>query len=209
VAKKAEFFGECQCCGRRQKLPGGRLSLHGYTVQWNFFQGVCPGANFLPFEQDKKQAERQIAQVDKDIADLLAEIKSLQEKPLEGGKAWKHEYFSSNNKYLKSGYRWVQVEVKIETREHNDYKWNELKYLRSKKSSNYDSEPGWYWWDIYGDESREIKENGLTDKALIMLNKGYVDHLFKRIKQLNDYIAWQRKRCAEWKPRDLKPVKDD
>lgn len=43
-ANKATHSGECQCCGRKQKLPKGRLSNHGYTVEWGFFSGTCFGA---------------------------------------------------------------------------------------------------------------------------------------------------------------------
>lgn len=48
--RKATHSGTCQLCGREQKLPGGRLSLHGYTTRWGFFSGVCPGSTWLPFE---------------------------------------------------------------------------------------------------------------------------------------------------------------
>ena len=43
---KATHDGECQLCGRMQKLPDGRLAKHGYTTRWGFFQGVCPGYAF-------------------------------------------------------------------------------------------------------------------------------------------------------------------
>ena len=49
---KATHRGHCQICGAQQKLPGGRLAKHGYSVEWNSFQGVCSGAGYLPFEQD-------------------------------------------------------------------------------------------------------------------------------------------------------------
>jgi hypothetical protein len=48
---KATHKGECQICGRQQKLPGGLLSLHGYTKRWNWFEGTCPGARCQPFEK--------------------------------------------------------------------------------------------------------------------------------------------------------------
>lgn len=55
---KATHTGECQLCGRTQKLPNGKLSTHGYTKQWGFFQGVCPGSNHLPYELDAQLLER-------------------------------------------------------------------------------------------------------------------------------------------------------
>lgn len=53
MAKKATHSGTCQCCGRVQKLPNGRLSNHGYTVDWGFFNGTCGGSKELPLEQDR------------------------------------------------------------------------------------------------------------------------------------------------------------
>jgi hypothetical protein len=54
MAKKATHRGTCQCCGRLQKLPGGLLSKHGYTVDWGYFNGVCWGAHHQPLELDRK-----------------------------------------------------------------------------------------------------------------------------------------------------------
>ena len=48
--QKATHFGECQACGRQQKLPGGVLAAHGYTKRWGFFQGQCPGSHRAPYE---------------------------------------------------------------------------------------------------------------------------------------------------------------
>lgn len=53
---KATNEGTCQICERRQRLPIGkdgvaRMAKHGYTVEGGFFNGVCPGADNLPYEQ--------------------------------------------------------------------------------------------------------------------------------------------------------------
>lgn len=48
---KSTHIGTCQICNAAQKLPGGRLASHGYTVRWGFFAGVCSGSNQLPLEQ--------------------------------------------------------------------------------------------------------------------------------------------------------------
>ena len=48
---KAKHIGTCQICGSAQKLPGGRLASHGYTVRWGFFSGICAGTNHLPLEE--------------------------------------------------------------------------------------------------------------------------------------------------------------
>jgi hypothetical protein len=55
---KATHNGTCQVCGKLQALPEGKLSKHGYDVQFHYFRGVCPGAAFLPQEQDREQADK-------------------------------------------------------------------------------------------------------------------------------------------------------
>jgi len=50
---KATHYGTCQICNNKQKAPDGLLSKHGYTVDYGFFNGVCHGAEHLPFEKDR------------------------------------------------------------------------------------------------------------------------------------------------------------
>ena len=48
----AEFFGECQICGRKHKAPNGFVAKHGYVVKgYGFFVGTCHGADALPYEK--------------------------------------------------------------------------------------------------------------------------------------------------------------
>jgi len=51
---KATHKGTCQICGRLQKLPKGKLSKHGYRVQWGEFSGTCPGSEEQPFEESRE-----------------------------------------------------------------------------------------------------------------------------------------------------------
>ncbi len=50
---KATRKGTCQVCGRGQKLPAGNLSTHGYTVDWGYFNGTCPGTGAEPLETSR------------------------------------------------------------------------------------------------------------------------------------------------------------
>ncbi len=50
MKKASDQMGTCQICGAGQKLPSGKLSLHGYNVQWGFFNGICAGSRQLPYE---------------------------------------------------------------------------------------------------------------------------------------------------------------
>ena len=73
----ATHIGECQVCGRIQKLPKGQLSKHGYTKQWGFFNGTCWGAEHLPFEQSIDLIEGAIKQANEQCAKLAVESESL------------------------------------------------------------------------------------------------------------------------------------
>lgn len=48
---KATYFGICQLCQSTQKLPGGRIAVHGYTVDYGFFHGICRGSGELPLNE--------------------------------------------------------------------------------------------------------------------------------------------------------------
>lgn len=49
--KKSTHSGICQVCGRRQHLPAGRLSKHGYQIKQRgmggYFVGTCRGSDCL------------------------------------------------------------------------------------------------------------------------------------------------------------------
>lgn len=56
MTEKATHVGTCQICGCVQKLPGGVLARHGYTLEYGFQNGTCSGSQNLPFEQDNTLA---------------------------------------------------------------------------------------------------------------------------------------------------------
>ena len=74
--RAATHFGECQYCGRQQKLPGGVLADHGYSLVWGWRNGTCPGSRQKPFEthtdflkQSIEDAKKQIEAHKKKIAE--------------------------------------------------------------------------------------------------------------------------------------------
>lgn len=82
--RAATHFGECQYCGRQQKLPGGVLADHGYSLVWGWRNGTCPGSRQKPFEthtdflkQSIEDAKKQIAAHKKKIADGEESFTSL------------------------------------------------------------------------------------------------------------------------------------
>jgi hypothetical protein len=59
---KATHKGNCQVCGNLQVVKNGshRLALHGYTVDFGYFNGTCPGANEVALQKDRSIADSAI-----------------------------------------------------------------------------------------------------------------------------------------------------
>src|SRR5262245_3379925 len=78
MTRKATHFGTCQICGAVQKLPGGKLAKHGYTVsQWGFFAGTCSGSDHKPFETHTDRIALAIEQATASRTSALAKAAEL------------------------------------------------------------------------------------------------------------------------------------
>lgn len=76
-------LGNCQCCGNQQAvLARGTMSNHGYTVENGWFNGVCPGNDYLPLQQDRSRLDLTVNNI------LNAELPALaiQLKEMKAGK---------------------------------------------------------------------------------------------------------------------------
>jgi hypothetical protein len=197
MARSATHFGTCQCCGKQQKLPGNRMSKHGYTVQWGFFSGTCPGAGHLPFEQDKSLAEKQIAYVDHKIADTKADIAHITANPVDAdGKIW-HSFWVAGQNHLRGAYKWAKVEIRTEFKVYHGStdptagywtaQWREAENCKWQKLETYSA------------------SNTEADVLSAIIARR-VTALTKHIAELDMYITWQRERCAAWQPKELTPV---
>lgn len=188
---KATHVGTCQVCGREQKLPEGRLSKHGYSVQWGFFDGVCDGAHHLPFEQSKDLIERAIQRALDKVEDLKCQI-ALLRQPATEARATCHVYRGHQEcrgRWEKPGYIWVSGKIEAREPRHG------LRFV------------------VIGDDGREwyihvYREHGSPSEldAATYNNGQYADNLDRLIAQLTDYVAWQRKRIKDWAPQELKPI---
>ncbi len=105
---KATHHGECQICGRLQKLPSGLLSLHGYTTRWGFFEGTCPGSQHKPFEQSFDMIEVNMKAAERRAVDLRTEAHT-QEKGK--GELLYHKYIGATWQDRCSRYVWVKVKL--------------------------------------------------------------------------------------------------
>lgn len=213
---KATHSGTCQIYGRFQKLPGGVLSLHGYTTQWGFFNGICPGSTYKPFEQSTDRIEMAIASAEKDAADLDARSAALKAGELtEDGTAMYGVYrparYGSGMRKIQGGTSWEPVRVNREDKSakyegHDEYKWAEFTYEPTISPEEVRK-------SAYG-QKIEIGNYGLhgsdfptVDAVRVAMNTKYAErHLDSRAADLRRYCAWQRDRIKNWKPSELKPV---
>lgn len=197
ITMKAKFIGSCQLCGRVQKLPSDKLSLHGYTVAWGFFSGTCPGSKGLPFEVSTNLIEAAIASAKDEIKRLAKQSEDLKAGVmLEGTKAWNHSYTSPTYSN-KGGYHWEQIEVIGEV---------EMMELSSGPYAIVRA----HYVDRAGTKHNIQVPTGCGIKTVDALRKNlnvrYAGAIDDRIKQLKSYVAWQKDRIKDWKPAELKPV---
>ena len=103
---KATHKGHCQYCNALQKLPNGVLSNHGYTVEYNFFNGICFGSGRLPYEQSCDLIADSIRYAITRKEELNAEIVRLSQPATEAkGKV---------RLYLNYKYLWLDCEIVLE-----------------------------------------------------------------------------------------------
>ena len=69
--KANQIRGNCQLCGHQQATTGFAMSKHGYTVEHGWFAGVCHGEQHAPLQKDRSVADRVIAQVRAEAAELV------------------------------------------------------------------------------------------------------------------------------------------
>lgn len=201
MAKKATHSGECQICGRHQKLPGGCLSKHGYTKEWGFFQGVCPGADNLPFEQSKDMIEPIVEQREAQLVAVREESESLKAGELnDGNVAWVHHYFRGKGFGVSGYYQWIETEIFAEFVPYSDGlpEGNSRGYFRfTYKVGDQIEKPN---LDLRIDD---------LEGARKWLNCQYAEHnLDRTASQLASYIAWQRGRLANWTPKALTQIEE-
>jgi hypothetical protein len=180
---KATHFGTCQLCGRQQKLPGGRLSNHGYTVEWSMFQGICPGSHGLPFEQSIDLIERAITTAENNAHDLRMQADATEQLTETFWMAeWEPAKFAGRHT-IPGRYVW-----RIYLAEHM-------------------SDDGVFYTDGAGKRKRHALygPHGKTD-TIVAANAKRAEAYRKDAEAHTRYAEWQKARIANWKPSTLKEV---
>lgn len=186
TARKATHKGTCQVCGALQKLPEGRLSTHGYTVKWGFFEGTCRGSHALPLELDcsliagsVEAAKAQKATTEGRIAELRA---------ASGPVAPFRTYDERTGKYV-----WEDSTVTSKEVAFLDGSGTYLTFSRTTKIDRR---------AVDGLVKVESYPGRNTIETITAWARDYFIklELLPLITKLEDYTRWQTKRLAEWKP---------
>ncbi len=188
MAKSATHKGCCQICGQEQKLPGGRLSKHGYTVRWGFFAGTCPGSGHEPFEQSKHLIEGAIVSAIKRIEDLSANAAQLQ-LPATEPQATCRVYRDRAQCTFGEKPGYASASGRIERR-------------APRQGQRF---------VVIAQDGREyyIHSVGYQDTELDVAthhNRQHAKELLQRAEQLRAYVDWQRDRIKDWEPQPLRPL---
>lgn len=177
MKNKATHYGTCQACKSLQKLPGGVLSLHGYTTRYGFFEGTCFGSGHHPLETHCDLIEESVKQAERSIATLEKKIETVQN----GDTMW----LSHMTKYGRTFYEAKDVTLRD----------NMLRYTAKDAYGN----P----WKRSSFVANGIDLKSVVQEH----NRQYVTWLQQQIQDARKYILDQRKELANWAPKPLKPVK--
>jgi hypothetical protein len=190
---KATHTGTCQCCGSTQKLPNGKLSKHGYTVQHGWFEGTCMGSGHLPFEQSKDLVEQFIAAALKKKGQLLAEIVETRAST-DSDLVWVQLYRPSTWG-MKGGYFWTKRKLAA----------GRSKFHYSFERTESDKEHKIRACELSLDYAMD---NPTLEDAVRKANESHIKSvLLPAVRQCESYIRWQQDRLENWQPAELTPIK--
>jgi hypothetical protein len=202
----ATHRGHCQLCGSLQKLPKGRLSLHGYTVAHGYFSGTCRGAKGLPFEQSINLILDEMDFAKKSLKMLRDNIKELRTHVDEQTRMWVHTYIPYANGH-KSYYVWEPVTLRADMPPAETDGWQRITYTYTRHGGKDTTVSGVAPYEMPGATCEELRR-----ATVLKLNRTYVDcALVKQEKTLVRYLSWLDERIKNWKEQPLLPIdaKDD
>ena len=211
--------GTCQICERRQavNVKTGRIAKHGYTVDWGFFSGTCPGSDHLPYEKSCDLIPAVIVSLNGRVEDLKAgRAKTEAVESPRGG--FEFRRYVRNPRTWRHGYESHEVTGRFEDysrpSQHDDYTFQEVRFVADKpvkfSDGNEYSETTTQDWT--GKERNEVRINGrygmkAADYAAAWKASelAQYDNLIDQTIKFREHLE---RRVAEWKLRDLKPVKE-
>lgn len=195
---KATHYGICQVCGSRQKLPNGKLSKHGYDVEHGFFNGVCYGADHLPFEQSKDLIDHDIKRCHEKIQELTAmcvvvrgdETHIYLNEWRPAGRHGRGYHIWCSHKVEDVEINWhIQYTNGLGKKERGDYYFNEKEHR-----------------ELYAAPEGEARD-ALRKKMVIKhMNNKRAEAFEETIRKIKNHITWQEIRIKDWEPKELDPI---
>jgi hypothetical protein len=186
---KATHKGHCQVCGGLQMLPSGTLSLHGYKVEYGFFNGICHGAKAKPFEQAHDLVDAAIVRAEQALRNIVARQIALRSPAMDP--------IAIVNVFVKDArgktyHEWRKVEVKV--------RFSESGYATFYHETFVDQ-------PRFGSRDSELSANDFSEKdtraVATKYNRTFADWLEYEAKSLRRYIAWQTERVRTWTKQPL------
>jgi hypothetical protein len=186
--KQATHNGECQICGRTQKLPNGQMAKHGYNVAWGFFSGTCRGSDNLPFELSKSLVDGAINDAKRHQTWLVGNIKEFREDT-NPAKAYVR-YYKRQDGYKNA---WVETST-IKVRDSNRIYSQWVVTVTERDGKEYEAEIG------YSHDMTAVE-------AAYRCNARFANSLEKNdLAGITRYIAWQTDRIKGWAVKPLTEI---
>ena len=199
-SNKATHSGHCQLCGHFQKLPNGRLSLHGYEVRWHAFVGDCPGSRYLPFEVSIDQIE---AAIERSIeaAKRLREHEP-QVRADRNPKGVAMTVYASDCRNVSTwerlnSYAFDSRSSSVSARGDLTKVGEKIEFRFTRGGVEYVYEMGF---------SQGVNKTTTVESIVAKLSAREADEMLRNAKNHDEYVAWQRGRIAGWKPHPEKLV---
>lgn len=178
----ADFFGNCQICGREQKAHEHAIAKHGYTLRNGWQQGACYGSGGKPFQVSCDLIEGAIASAHAYIERTNKEIAELFVSPVsaEGKNTIIFRQATRNGELTyPMGVTVRQGEKKIEAVDNQGV-------VRVS------------WGFSSGVQTVEAGQRNLADKWISLLQRTIVE--------AESSIRYMEERLKGWKPTELRPV---
>ena len=186
--KQATHNGECQICGRTQKLPNGQMSKHGYNVTSGFFSGTCRGSDNLPFELSKSLVDGAIKDAKVHQAWLVGRIKELREDT-NPAKAYV-QYYKRMEGYKNA---WVETSTIVKA-PHGSRTGQWVTTVTEWGGQEYEAGVGYAY-------------HMTAVEAAYKCNTRFADSLEKDdLAGITRYIAWQTRRIKDWAIKPLTKI---
>lgn len=185
--KAATHWGTCQVCGRRQKLPDGRIAKHGYTIAHGWQEGTCEGSGHLPLQISCDLVAESIERARAHAERLTGQVAKLR-RPATEPQGWTQKtLYRGRTKFA------IPALVDIKT----------------------DAEGRPYYTEEDGYSGRPRTVSGLqlsyrikTDLDMANhLNGSYAALLERKLPQIAAYIEHQTEVVRTWAPSELVPIK--